>query len=96
MELRSDAAIIIPEEYEPPEEEDAPMITTLPGGLHAVVTHLGPYSTLSDAWMEFCGRAIPLAGLSPIEGLSFEMYVNDCSKVAPEDIRMDLYVPVAN
>ncbi|HLP00105.1 MAG TPA: GyrI-like domain-containing protein, partial [Fimbriimonas sp.] len=93
-ELRSDAGVQVPSDYQLPENAPEGMsLVTIPGGDYAVATHMGPYSGLGDAWARFCGQAAPALG-RPLSYFTFEIYVNDCDSVAPEDIRTDLYCSV--
>lgn len=96
QELRSDAAIVVPADYELP--ADNPLgatIAEIPGGEYATATHLGSYEGLGDAWSRFTGEAIPATGRQTAEGVCFEMYMNDCREVPLEEVRTDMYVPVS-
>ncbi|MCW5936527.1 MAG: AraC family transcriptional regulator [Fimbriimonadaceae bacterium] len=95
-ELRSDACIAVPPGYTLP--DDTPVGVTMleiAGGDYAVATHMGSYEGLSDAWARFAGQAVPATGREPAPSASFEVYVNDCTKVPLEEVRTDLYMPLA-
>lgn len=93
-ELRSDAGVQVPTGYQLPDDApDGMSLITIPGGEYAVATHMGPYSGLGDAWARFLGQAAPALGRQ-LSYFTFEIYVNDCFKVAPEDIQTDLYCSV--
>lgn len=93
-ELRSDAGVVVPADYElPAGAPEGLSFTSIPGGDYAIATHMGPYSGLGDAWARFLGQAAPALG-RPLSYFTFEVYVNDCSQVAPEDIQTDLYCSV--
>ena len=66
----------------------------VPGGKFFKAIVMGPYSGLGEAWSEVCTNLIPEAGLQFAPGIPFEMYMNDCSVTAPEQVRTDIYVPV--
>lgn len=68
--------------------------STLPARRVAVVSHLGSYDRLGQAWGEHMEW---LAGQGLEPGLPFwEVYVTEPSPEAdPESMRTDLYVPVA-
>lgn len=93
-ELRSDACIVVPESYTPPDVEGAPKLAHIAGGRYAMATHIGSYEGLGDAWQRFIGQAIPAAGYETIDAPDFEMYMNDCEKVPVEEVRTDLYAPI--
>jgi AraC family transcriptional regulator len=94
-QLTSDACVVVPQEYELPENTDPFVrLTTIGGGLHAIARHEGSYKGLTDAWAKFLGQAIPSTGKEIAYGPSFEVYVNDCSQVAEADLLTDLYQPV--
>lgn len=96
-ELRSDACIVVPEGYTLPADADPDIrVDTVGGGLHAITTHKGSYSGLSDSWAQFLGQAIPAKGKTIAYGPSFEVYVNDCSEVPESELITDLYQPVEN
>jgi AraC family transcriptional regulator len=91
-ELRSDAAIIVPPGFA--SDDPAVQVRAMPGGKYAVATYLGPYSGLVDAWADVCSRLTPANGYRVRASECFEVYVNDCAKVGPDELRTDIYVPV--
>ncbi len=91
-ELRSDACLTVPDGFALPPDDLELRITKVEGGEYAVATHMGSYEGLGDAWARFYGQAIPALGRELAETPSFEMYMNDCSKVPIEEVRTDLFV----
>ena len=92
-ELRSDAALVL--------SKDAPLPAgmheaRLPGGRHAVTTHVGPYQKLGDVWARFKSEWLPGSGERLGAGNSFEIYVNTPGEVPPEQLRTELYLPLAD
>ncbi|HEY1692529.1 MAG TPA: AraC family transcriptional regulator [Polyangiaceae bacterium] len=92
-ELRSDAALVV--------RDDAPLPagleeTSLPAGRYARVTHRGAYSGLGDAWARLMGEWLPGSGFRVGGGPSYEVYVTDPRTTATEDLRTDLYLPLAD
>lgn len=67
----------------------------LPAGRYAKTTHLGPYTKLGDTWARFMGEWLPKSGHRVGSGSSFEVYRNDPTTAAPEDLVTDLYLPIA-
>lgn len=55
----------------------------------------GHYSGLSEAWGTVYGKCIPEGGYKPREGTCFEVYLNDCNNTPPDELRTDIYVPIA-
>jgi len=93
QDLRSDACIVVSSDQELPDTEGLDIrLDKVAAGEYAVATFYGPYEGLGDAWARFCGQAIAKLGREIAEAPSFEMYMNDCSTVKPEEIRTDLYV----
>jgi len=69
------------------------VVTELPGGKAAMTVHLGTYETLSPeykrimAWAEANGTRL---GDGP-----WEVYVNDPSNATPDELRTEVYFPLA-
>lgn len=91
-ELRADAALLLPDGYEPPIEEDGPALGEIPAQTYVKATHTGSYEGLGDAWAAFM-RAIAAEGYVTV-GAPFEWYVDDYAVTPVEKLRTDLYMPV--
>ncbi|MBS1723420.1 MAG: GyrI-like domain-containing protein [Armatimonadetes bacterium] len=91
-DLRSEACMVVPNGYRA--EDPGMTMGTIPAGEYAVLTHLGDYSGLGDAWSTFMSSIESATGRPPRAGTYFEMYMNDCSQVPPHEVRTDLYAPV--
>ena len=92
-QLRSDAGITVPDDVPlPPEVVEK----RLPAGRYARSTHLGPYDTLGDTWSRMMGEWLPDSGERIGGGASFEVYRNTPADTRPEDLRTDLYLPIAS
>ena len=91
-ELRSDAAIVVPEGRALP-----PELTELriPAGRYAVGTHIGPYALLGDAWARLMGEWLVRSEHRVGNALSYEIYRNTPMTAAPSELRTDLYLPIA-
>jgi AraC family transcriptional regulator len=90
-ELRSDAALVIP--------ENKPVPTGLieqrvAAGRYAFTTHVGPYEQLGDVWARFMGQWLPQCGERIGTGASFELYRNDPMDVPKEQLVTELYIPL--
>ncbi len=91
-QLRADAALTL--------SEDLPLPAGLteiriPAGRYAVTTHLGPYAGLGDAWARFMGTWLPASGHRVGEGPSFEIYRNTPADTPPDELRTEMYLPIA-
>jgi AraC family transcriptional regulator len=89
-ELRSDAAITLKPSVSAPEGSKE---MTIPAGRYARGSYTGPYSGLPAAWNELMTW---LGGRddSPGEGMSYELYRNDPTDTAPEDLITEIYMPL--
>jgi AraC family transcriptional regulator len=66
-----------------------------PAGRYAAFTHIGPYSGLHDTWAEIYRDWLPATGYALRDVAPFEHYVNDASSTPPEQLRTDIYLPLA-
>jgi AraC family transcriptional regulator len=92
-EARFDAGAIFTDDYAP-DAPDGIAYQTLPGGRWAVFRHVGPYDTLWQTWQAALRDWLPTSGEEMRDAIPFEDYVDDASKVAPEELRTDLYIPI--
>lgn len=91
-ELRSDAAVVVPEQAQIP---DGLTEQRVPAGRYACATHIGPYEQLGEAWARFVGEWLPQNGHRTGEGLSYEIYRNHPGQVPSDQLRTELYLPLA-
>jgi AraC family transcriptional regulator len=91
-ELRSDAALVVPEDVRLPE---GLVEQHLPAGRYAHTVHVGPYEHLGDVWARFLGEWLPASGNRIGEGVSYEIYVNNPMQVPKNELRTELYLPLA-
>jgi AraC family transcriptional regulator len=91
-ELASDAGVTVPEGVPLPE---GVVEKRLPAGRYARTTHIGPYTTLGDTWSCFMGEWLPKSGMRVGSGASYEVYRNTPMDTKPEELRTDLYLPLA-
>jgi AraC family transcriptional regulator len=91
-QLRSDAALVIPDGVALPEGLVEQHIAA---GRYAKTVHLGPYEQLGDAWARFLGEWVPASGNRIGDGVSFEIYKNTPAEVPKQELRTELYVPLA-
>jgi AraC family transcriptional regulator len=91
-ELRADAAISISAGAKLPEGLTAHQI---PAGRYARLSHIGSYEGLPNAWGRLMGEWLPQSGERVREGAPLEIYRNDPSRTAPEELHTDLCIPLA-
>ncbi len=68
---------------------------TIGDGRWAVFTHEGPYTTLAGTWGAIYRDWLPASGMELRDVAPYELYLNDASKTAPEDLRTEIHIPVA-
>ena len=90
-ELRSFAALVAPDDLPLPEGLEE---VRTPGGDHAILTHRGPYATLSDAYDYLFGTWLPASGREPADAPAYEYYHNDPTDTAPADLLTDIGLPL--
>lgn len=91
-QLRSDAAITIPEDVALPAGASE---LRIPKGRYACTTYVGPYSGLGDAWAQFMGGWLPKSGHRLGSGPTFEIYRNTPENAPPEKLRTEMYISLA-
>ena len=91
-QLRSDAALAVPEDITLPEGLVEQHIA---GGRYAKTIHVGPYEQLGDTWARFLGEWVPASGNRIGDGVSYEIYQNTPAQVPVQELRTELYVPLA-
>jgi AraC family transcriptional regulator len=91
-QLQSDAGITVSRGVRLP---DGFVEKRLPAGRYARTTHHGPYATLGDTWSRLMGEWLPRSGERVGEGSSYEVYRNTPADASPEELRTDLYLPLA-
>lgn len=91
-ELRSDAGIIVPEAAAlPPGLVEVRIVA----GRYAVATHVGPYQKLPGLWARFM-EWLEASGEQFGRGATFELYLNTPLDTKPEDLKTELYIPLAD
>jgi AraC family transcriptional regulator len=91
-QLRSDAAVEIGSAGKVPAGLTE---VSLPAGRYAVTRYVGPYDGLPAVWMQLMGEWFPTSGQRRRDGVSYELYLNDPSRAAKEELITEIYVPVA-
>lgn len=91
-ELRSDAALLLPPEAP---NIDGLREQRLLSGRYAHATHCGSYRGLPQAWAELVGQWLPRSGERLGPGPRYEIYLNTPMDTAEEELRTELYVPLA-
>lgn len=89
--LRSAAGVIVPDALalETPLEE-----VNVSGGKTAVLRFKGPYSGLRKAYLYLYGEWLPGSGEEARDEAPYEVYLNDPSDTAPDDLLTDICVPL--
>jgi AraC family transcriptional regulator len=91
-ELRADAGVVVAAGVPLP---DGLVEVWLPAGRYAHAVHRGSYEKLGDAWARFMGQWLPAAGERLGAGPSYEVYPNTPMTAKEEDLRTEMYLPLA-
>ena len=91
-ELRSDAAVTIPDNAAIPAGLSELVI---PEGRYAGATHVGPYEELRDVWERLMVEWLPRSGQRPGSGTSYEIYRNNPMNAKPHELITEIYIPLA-
>jgi AraC family transcriptional regulator len=90
--LRSDAALIVAEDARLPE---GLVEQHIPAGRYAMTVYVGPYEQLGDMWARLLGEWVPASGNRIGDGVSYEIYRNTPADTPKQELRTELYVPLA-
>ena len=90
-DLRSAAAVIV----QPDTPVEDPLTeSAVQGGRSAVLTFKGPYAGLREAYLYLYGDWLAQSGAEPRDEPPYEVYLNDPSDTAPEDLLTEICVPL--
>lgn len=89
--IRYDACMTVPESVQ---GGDGVEVTELAAGEFATTIHQGPMERLKFTYAALCGQWIPEHKREPVHGPSIEIYLNDPNQVKPEEILIEVQVPV--
>ncbi|AKJ41972.1 AraC family transcriptional regulator [Pragia fontium] len=91
---RSDACIQFnqPLESEPSDKQIQPI--KLAAGRYAKYRHIGPYSTLHQAYQTFYGQWLPTSGYECADHPAFEIYMNNPHDTPEAELITDIYLPI--
>jgi AraC family transcriptional regulator len=92
-ELRSDAGLSVPSDYEPSKGDEVHMVDVA-GGEYACLVHEGHYATLGKTYREVTDW-IRANGRMMSDKPCCEVYLNTPRDTAPEDLRTEVRVPIA-
>jgi AraC family transcriptional regulator len=66
----------------------------MPAGRWAIFTHIGPYSGLKESWMKAFDE-IKAQGLTAADIPDWEVYVDDCDVVPPDQLRTEIWISLS-
>lgn len=90
--LRFDACVRVDAAFE---ADDSVAIGSIPEGLYAIGVHVGPFHRLADTYLDVIGRWFPTSGYDLAPGPVVEHYLDDPERVAPEVLRTEVWVRIA-
>jgi DNA gyrase inhibitor GyrI/uncharacterized protein YndB with AHSA1/START domain len=89
-EIRSDAAVSVPEGVDVPEGLTEQHV---PAGRYAHLIHEGSYGGLADSWRRLT-EGLGAQGHRPAAGPSIEIYLNAPGQVPDSELRTELFMPI--
>lgn len=89
--LRSDVCLVIHKPVQPKGEIG---VKEIQGGRYAVFLYQGPYNTLGVVYDTIFVQWLPESGCELRNVPMFEKYMNDPSKITPEKLKTEIYIPV--
>ncbi len=89
--IRYDACLVVQREIRPEGEFG---LAEIPGGLHAVTTHRGPYEALSETYQRLYGEWLPKSGYELANAPAFEQYLNSPQFTKAEDLLTVIHLPI--
>lgn len=90
--LRSFAGMQVAADLQVPEGLEK---LTLQGGRHAELLYTGPYEGLRSVYRHLMGEWFPKSGSDHAAAPSYEVYLNDPTTTAPEDLKTLICAPLA-
>lgn len=93
--LRSAACVEVPASFRLADTGGLPLETgTIAAGEYATLRFTGPYEELTEVWSGMTDHIERRMRRGISENPAFEVYVNDASDTAPQDLITDLYMPL--
>lgn len=89
-ETTFECAIPVPSEFTPAGEVEA---SSVGGGEAAFGLHVGPYETIGQTWGAIMAW-VTEQGRAPA-GPTWEIYIDDPQETAPDQLKTELYIPLA-
>ncbi len=89
--IRYDACVTLDQKVAP---EGDIGIQEIWGGAYAIATHKGPFDTLQDSYNWLCGHWLPSNGKEIKSAPSVEIYLNDPDTTPPEELLVDICIPL--
>ncbi len=89
--LRAEACVTLDKEVTP---TDGLAVKVIPAGKYAVFLHEGPYDKLIDTYQDIYGKWLPTTKEELRDMPSEELYLNEPSKVKPEELLTEICIPL--
>ena len=91
-ELRADAGLTVSDDAQIPQGLTEQHLSA---GRYAMTVHIGPYEKLGGVWSSLIHEWLPKSGQHMGEGPTYEIYRNVPAEVSKEQLRTELYLPLA-
>jgi AraC family transcriptional regulator len=92
-QLRFDACVVIDDDFV---ADGAVGVAELPAGTYAVGLHVGPFHRLAETYLDVIGRWFPTSGYELAAEPVIEHYLDDPRAVAPDALRTEVCVRIAD
>jgi AraC family transcriptional regulator len=92
--LRFDACVVVGPNHDAA-FDDQVIEASVPAGTYAVGLHVGPYSRLSDTYLDVIGHWFPTSGYALAPDAVVEHYLNDPSDTPTDELRTEVRVRIA-
>lgn len=94
-QLRSAACVEVRSGFQLTERDGLPLdLGTIAGGEYATVRYVGPYEDLARVWSEMTAEIEGRMRRTISDNPAYEVYVNDASETAPQDLVTELFMPL--
>ena len=93
--LRYDACLVLLPAKIPAAAPDGCVTRTVPPGRYAVALHRGSFDTIFETYVNLLGRWLPHRNVELFDEPVVEVYLNNPTDTAPEDLRTEVCVRIA-
>lgn len=93
-QCRADACVAFDAPLAEPLKDERVQAVRLAAGRYARYRHVGPYSTVEQAYCAFYGQWLPNSGYECADLPAFEIYLNNPSDTPESELITNIYMPI--